>query len=148
LPPLAIRYRDFSEWENRVFKPGEYKKQEKYWCDLYSGEIPLLNLPTDNPRPEVQSYDGIRLHFEIKGEILDSLKTLALKQGVSPYMVLMAVTNILLFRYSGQEDIVLGTITAGRQQLELQKLIGVFINPLATRYNPAPHKTFRAFLRS
>ena len=147
LPSLRIRYRDFSEWENRWFKPGEYKKQEKYWCDLFSGDIPLLNMPTDYPRPEMQSYDGNKLHFEIKGENLECLKALAFKERASLYMVLMTVTNILLFRYSGQEDIVLGTITAGRERFELQALIGVLVNPLAARNYPAPHKTFTGFLK-
>ncbi|NIM17867.1 MAG: hypothetical protein GTO45_38310 [Candidatus Aminicenantes bacterium] len=147
LPELRVRYRDFSEWENRWFKPKEYKKQEKYWCGLFSGGIPLLNMPTDYPRPEIQSFEGSRLHFEIEGEMFQKLKTLALGEGTSLYMVLLAVTNILLFRYTGQEDIVIGTIAAGRVRWELQNLIGVFVNPLPIRNYPANSKTFSEFLK-
>jgi hypothetical protein len=147
LPELRVRYRDFSEWENRWLKSEMYRKQEKYWCELFSGGIPVLNMPTDYPRPEIQSFEGSRLYFEIEGEMFQKIKALALEEGTTFYMVLLAVTNILLFRYTGQEDIVIGTIAAGRVQWELQDLIGVFINPLPLRCCPANHKTFREFLK-
>jgi hypothetical protein len=147
LPELRVRYRDFSEWENRRFKPNEYEKQEKYWCDLFSGGVPLLNMPTDYPRPGIQSFAGSRLHFGIEGEMLQKLKTLALEEGISLFMVLLAVTYILLFRCTGQEDIVIGTIAGGRWRWELQNLIGVFVNPLPIRNYPANAKTFTGFLK-
>lgn len=147
LPELRVRYRDFSEWENRWFKPKEYKEQEKYWCDLFPGAIPLLNMPTDYPRPEIQSFAGGSLQFEIEGEMFRKLKALALEEGTTLYMALLAVTNILLFCCTGQEDIVIGTIAAGRERSELQNLIGVFVNPLPMRNYPANSKTFSEFLK-
>jgi len=147
LPELRVRYRDFSEWENRWLKSETYKKQEKYWCDLFSGGIPLLDMPTDYLRPEIQGLEGSRLHFELEGGMLQKLKALALEEGTTLFMVLLAVTDILLFRYTGQEEIVIGTIAAGRVRWELQDLIGVFINPLPLRCCPANHKTFKEFLK-
>jgi amino acid adenylation domain-containing protein len=147
LPQLKIRYRDFTFWQNRLLKAGEYKKQEAYWLKRFSGEIPLLNMPTDFPRPAVQSFEGSRVHFSIKGETFRAFKSLALKEDASLYMVMLAIYNTLLFRYTGQEDIVIGTITAGRERQELETLPGVFINALAMRNYPTKHKPFEDFLR-
>jgi hypothetical protein len=147
LPELRVRYRDFSEWENRRFKPNEYEKQEKYWCDLFSGGVPILNMPIDYPRPDIQSFVGSSLHFEIEGEMFQKLKTLALEEGISLFMTLLAVTYILLYRYTEQKDIIIGTIAGGRGRWELQNLIGVFVNSLPIRNYPANAKTFTEFLK-
>ncbi|NIM16909.1 MAG: amino acid adenylation domain-containing protein, partial [Candidatus Aminicenantes bacterium] len=146
LSALKIRYKDYSQWQNRLFNTGEYKKKEAYWLELFSGELPVLNMPTDYPRPPMQSFEGRRVCFSIAGETFRSLKSLAAKQKVSIYMLLMAVYNALLFRYTGQEDIVIGTIAAGRQQRELESLFGVFINALTIRNYPEKSKTFKGFL--
>jgi iturin family lipopeptide synthetase A len=149
LPELTVRYRDFSLWQHRVFnrERAEYRKQEAFWLDRFAGEIPVLNMPTDYPRPTMQSFASRKLRFVIEAELFRALKELALKQDASPYMVLLSVCNTLLFRYTDQEDIVIGTITAGRGQGKVQDLIGVFINPLAMRNFPAAYKTFADFLR-
>jgi non-ribosomal peptide synthetase component F len=142
-----IRVRDFSIWQNQLSSTEEYKKKEAYWLDLFSGELPVLDMPIDYPRPPVQDFSGSRVHFSIEGKTFQALKTLALKHNTSMYMVLLAVYYTLLFRYTGQEDIVIGTITAGRERWELEAIIGVFINAIAMRNFPEKSKTFAGFLR-
>jgi amino acid adenylation domain-containing protein len=147
LPGLKIRYRDFSLWQNQLFNTGEYQEKQAYWLDIFSGELPVLEMPTDYPRPPVQSFAGGRVHFAIEGETFQALKNLALKQDASIYMVLLALYYTLLFRYTGQEDIVIGSITAGRERWETEALIGVFINAIALRNYPEKSKTFAGFLK-
>ncbi|UCH93122.1 MAG: amino acid adenylation domain-containing protein [Candidatus Aminicenantes bacterium] len=147
LPRLVIRYRDFSQWERKFFETGAFKQQENYWLRVFSGEIPVLNMPLDYPRPPVQSFESDVVHFNISGKELRSLKTLLVKADVSLYMVLMAIFNTLLFRYTGQEDIVVGSIIAGRKSADLENLVGVFINTLAIRNHPAGDKPFNEFLQ-
>jgi amino acid adenylation domain-containing protein len=148
-PELTVRYRDFSLWQRREFnrERAEYRKQEAFWLDRFGGELPVLNMPVDYPRSTMQRFESRKLGFAIEAELLGVLKEFAVKRGASFYMVLLAVCNTLLFRCTDQEDIVIGTITAGREQEKLQELVGVFINPLAMRNFPAAHKTFGDFLQ-
>ncbi|HLP58597.1 MAG TPA: amino acid adenylation domain-containing protein, partial [Candidatus Deferrimicrobium sp.] len=142
----GARYRDFVEWQNQLPETEAYKRQEAYWLEVFSDEIPVLNMPTDYPRPVIQSFAGKKIRFEIKKEMLAALRNLALSNDVTTYMILLAVYNTLLSRYSGQEDIVIGTISAGRHLREIQNMVGVFINPLALRNFPLKDQTFTAFL--
>jgi amino acid adenylation domain-containing protein len=147
LPELKIRYKDFSQWEQEFFKTGVFREQEKYWLNEFRGEIPVLNMPTDFPRPGKQSFAGGRVPFGIEGETFQALKTLAAKEAASLYMLLMTVYNTVLFRYTGQEDIIVGTITAGREEVDVKDLAGIFINTLAVRNYPGENKTFNQFLK-
>jgi amino acid adenylation domain-containing protein len=147
LPELKIQYKDFSQWEQEFFKTEVFKEQEKYWLNEFTGEIPVLNMPTDFPRPVKQSFAGGRVSFGIEGETFQALKTLATKQAASLYMLFMTVYNTVLFRYTGQEDIIVGTITAGREEVDVKDLAGIFINTLAARNYPGENKTFNEFLK-
>jgi iturin family lipopeptide synthetase A len=147
LPDMKIQYKDYAQWENRRTDAGEYKKKERYWLETFSSDPPPLDIPTDAPRPAVQRFEGSRVHFEIEGEDYRGLKELALKQNASIYMVLLAVLNTQLHRYTGREDIVVGSITAGRERWETEALIGVFINAVALRNSPKPGNTFAEFLK-
>jgi amino acid adenylation domain-containing protein/non-ribosomal peptide synthase protein (TIGR01720 family) len=146
-PGLRIRYRDYSEWQNSLIKGGDIKQQEAYWLKEFVGEIPVLDLPLDFKRPAVQSFAGNYLHFAISKENNQSLEKLALKEEATLHMVLLALLSILFSKLSGQEDIVIGTGTAGRKFPDLQPIMGMFVNTLALRNYPRGQKTFNGFLK-
>ncbi|MCP5048564.1 MAG: AMP-binding protein, partial [bacterium] len=112
----------------------------------FEQEIPELNLPTDFRRPAIQSSEGAGLDFQLSGEDSHALKTAALENGCTLFMVLLAVTNILLSKLSGQEDIVIGTAIAGRRHADLEKIIGMFVNTLAFRNYPGGTKSVKEFI--
>ncbi|MBP2646106.1 MAG: amino acid adenylation domain protein, partial [Firmicutes bacterium] len=147
LPEVRIQYKDFSAWQNSVFKTEAFKKQEEYWLKTFSGEIPVLNLPSDYPRPVVRSFNGNRLSFTVGEEVTAALNKLAGQTGATLYMVLLAAYNVMLAKYSGQEDIVVGSPIAGRAHADLEGIIGMFVNTLAMRNYPEKDKSFREFLQ-
>ncbi len=146
LPPLTIQYKDFSEWQNNQKNTGSIKRAEKYWLDQFRKEIPMLKLPSDYPRPRLQDFAGDSIDFKIGKEETGALKRLENEEGVTLFMVLLAITCVLLSKLSGQEDIVIGVPTLGRRHAELQNIIGMFVGALAIRNYPAKEKTFKAFL--
>lgn len=145
LADVSLRYRDFSEWQNRIIKNGELKKQEEYWLEKYSGEIPVLNLPLDYQRPAIQNFEGAAVSFEVGPELLAKLKKAA-GSGKTVFMELLAAYSILLSMYSGQDDIVIGSTIAGRHHADLQNIIGMFVNTLAIRNKPSGDKTIAQFM--
>jgi len=146
LQPLRVQYKDFSQWQNGEKEKENIKSQEEYWLREFAGEIPVLELPTDYPRPLAQSFAGNRIDFEIAAEETRALNAVALRQGATLFMVLMAINNILLSKLSGQEDIVIGTPIAGRRHADLEKIIGMFVNILLLRNYSAGHRIFGEFL--
>ncbi len=146
LPGLKVQYRDFSQWVNSDKQKAEINKQEEYWLQEFSGEVPVLNLPTDCPRPAKMTFDGNYIYFEIGKEETGKLNAIGQEQGATLYMVLLALYNILLAKLSGQEDIVVGTVSAGRSHADLHQLIGMFVETLVIRNNPEGNKTFKEFL--
>ncbi|MCK4259871.1 MAG: amino acid adenylation domain-containing protein, partial [Halanaerobiales bacterium] len=143
---LKIQYKDYAGWQNLRVKSDELKKQKEYWIHQFSGAIPVLNLPTDYPRPAVQSLEGASLTFRLEQELTRYLHQLARETDSTVFMVLLAGVNILLSKYSGQEEIIIGTPVAGRPHADLQKIIGMFVNTLAMRNYPAGNKTYAEFL--
>jgi amino acid adenylation domain-containing protein len=146
LPPLKLTYKDYVQWQKSSVQRQANKKQEVYWLEAFSGEIPVPDLPTDYPRPSLQSFEGNRIFFEIPGKETALLKQMALKKEITLYMILLSQLAILMSKLSGQEDIVIGTPTAGRGHADLENIIGIFINTLAIRNYPAGEKTFDFFL--
>jgi surfactin family lipopeptide synthetase A len=146
LSPLDIQYKDFSQWTHHDKQKQAVKRQEKYWLDMFDGEIAVLNLPNDNPRPSRLTFNGDMLHFEVEKEYTKKLNLMAREQGVTLYMILFAAYNVLLAKLSGQKEIIVGTVTAGRDHADLQNLIGMFVNTLALRSFPEGNKTFKEFL--
>ena len=146
LPELRIQYRDYALWQNNALESEILEKQQKYWLDVFSGELPVLNMPLDYPRPSIQSYEGDRITFNISKKLADTLEDITLKTGSTIYMVLLCSFNILLNKYTGQEDIIVGSPTAGRPHADLEKLAGMFVNTLALRNYPKGDKTFINFL--
>ncbi|EPR10083.1 condensation domain-containing protein [Ruminiclostridium papyrosolvens] len=146
LPELRIQYKDFSEWQNRLLQSQEIKKQEEYWVKRFEGEIPLLQMPTDYSRPNAKSFEGDRYNFVLGEELTSAVNRLAKESGTTLYMVLMAAYNILLSKYSGQTDIIVGSPIAGRQNADLENIIGMFVNALPMRTLIEYDKSFMEFL--
>jgi acyl transferase domain-containing protein/acyl carrier protein len=146
LSVLHLQYRDFSEWQNRDKEKEEARRREAFWLEEFEGEIPVLNLPADYQRPELQDFKGKVTAFEINIEQLKAIQALARAGEATLYMVLLSIFNILLAKLDGREDIVLGTPTAGRRHPELQPVIGMFANTLALRNYPRGEMRYREFL--
>jgi amino acid adenylation domain-containing protein len=147
LPPLKLCYKDYSEWLNNGWQKKALQEQEAYWLRIYSGEIPVLNLPTDYPRPPVQSFEGDTLRFQIGHQQTLQLKKIALEENVTTYMLMLTIFYVFLAKLSGQEDIIVGTDLEGRPHADLERVIGMFVNTLALRNFPGRNRTFREFLQ-
>ncbi len=146
MPPLKIQYKDFAAWQNNLLETEAIKKQEEYWINRFSGEIPVLNMPTDYARPSVQSFAGDTVLFTAPKDLSSKLNQLASSSEATLYMVLNAAYNILLSKYTCQEDIIVGSSIAGRQHADTQNIVGMFVNVLAMRNYPKAELTFRQFL--
>ncbi len=146
LPELSVQYKDFAVWQHDSLHSEKLNKQEAYWLDLFEGELPQLELPTDYARPAVQSFEGDHLTLQAEKRILEGIKRIAAETGTTLYMVLLAAYNVLLSKYSGKEDIIVGTPTAGRSHADVEGIIGMFVGTLAMRNKPEGHKTFKQFL--
>ncbi|MCP5108402.1 MAG: AMP-binding protein [bacterium] len=146
LPPLKLQYKDYAQWQNSKSQKDSVKRQESFWLEQFSGELPVLYLPTDYDRPSNRSMEGDWFYFEINRADTAALREIALRTGATLYIVLLALYNILVAKLSGQEDIIIGTIAAGRPHADLQKIIGMFVNTLALRNFPSGEKTFDEFL--
>lgn len=146
LPALKIQYKDFAVWQRELFRSGQMGQQEQFWLRQFSSGIPVLQMPTDKPRPAVQSFTGDKLLFELTREQVQSIHSLASATGTTPFMCLLAAFNILLHKYTGQEDIAIGSPIAGRFHNDLDNIVGMFVNTLVLRNRPAKEKTFLQFL--
>ncbi|MCP4216025.1 MAG: AMP-binding protein, partial [bacterium] len=147
LPPLEMQYKDFSEWRNSGKMRKAIEEQEVYWLKRFEEAVPIIDLPRDFARPEIRSFEGGTIEYNVKETETAALKELAREEGATLFMVLLAVFNIFTAKISGQEDIVVGTPVAGRGHADLQSIIGMFVNTLPLRNRPEGHKTIREFLR-
>jgi amino acid adenylation domain-containing protein len=146
LPDLPLQYADFAVWQ-RTWLQGEIlQSQLSYWKKQLEGAPQVLNLPTDHPRPTVPSYRGGCQSIALSKELGEAIEALSRKQGATLFMILLAAFQILLHRYTGQEDIVVGSPIANRNRTEIERLIGFFINTLVLRTNFADHPTFTELL--
>ena len=147
LPELSLQYADYSVWQ-REWMSGEVLDGElAYWSEHLAGAPALLELATDRPRPPVQSSAGARQHTEVPGSLADRLRTFSRREGVTLFMTLLAAFDVLLWRYSGQDDIVVGVPFAGRSKSELEDLIGLFANTLPLRTQLSGSDTFRELVQ-
>ncbi len=146
LLPVKIQYKDFACWEKE--RPSEIDQQgAHYWKKQFSDGVPVLELPTDFSRPPIQSHKGRTLPFTVPANLMKQVYELGQEEQSTLFMTLLAAYNVLLFRYTAQEDIVVGTPVAGRPHADLEETVGVFINILPLRNYPLKHLTFREFLR-
>ncbi|MCU0287485.1 MAG: amino acid adenylation domain-containing protein, partial [Acidobacteria bacterium] len=146
LPSLRIQYKDFAQWQNSPGEIARLHQQQSYWLDEFSGEIPVLEIPTDYPRPISQSFTGDNIDFELTFQETGALNRLALENGATLFMVLTTAINILLSKLCGQEEIIIGIPIAGRRHSDLEKIIGMFVNTLALRNYPMGEQTYLQFL--
>ncbi len=146
LPPLRIQYKDYAVWLEQQLQTASYKQQEQYWLDRFSGELPVLLLPTDYPRPQQRTHNGANQEFVIDAVQTARLLDFAGKRGASLFMLLTAVLKTLLYKYTGQKDIILSAPIAGRTHPDLGGQIGLFVNMLALRTRLEADEPFDALL--
>ncbi|WP_366295641.1 amino acid adenylation domain-containing protein [Paenibacillus sp. AN1007] len=145
LNPLHIQFTDYAIWQQ---EQGEdlREKQKNYWHSQLAGELPVLQLPYDQERPAIQDFRGDQLTIHLSSNLTQKLHETCLQRGVTMYMLLMAAYQIMLHKYTGQEDIIVGTPAAGRGHVDLEPIIGMFVNTLAIRSFPRSDLTFDSFL--
>ncbi|HKY28030.1 MAG TPA: amino acid adenylation domain-containing protein, partial [Pyrinomonadaceae bacterium] len=147
LPELPIQYADFAEWQRELLQGEFLEKQIAYWRKHLEGAPAVIELPTDQPRPQVQTFRGARQTALLSGGLSRQLEELSRSQGVTLFMTLLAAFQVLLHRYSGVEDIVVGSPIANRNRSELEGLIGFFVNILVLRTDCSGNPTFSELLR-
>jgi amino acid adenylation domain-containing protein/non-ribosomal peptide synthase protein (TIGR01720 family) len=147
LPELRIQYRDYAVWQNRMLESEHIGEHQRYWHEKFLGEIPVLNLPTDFPRPAVQTFSGNTIALSFSVEQTEGLRTFSREKGVTLFMTLLATVKVLLYRYTGQEDIIVGTPVAGRNHADLEHQIGFYVNTLALRDQVRGEESFESFLQ-
>ncbi|WP_145052124.1 non-ribosomal peptide synthetase [Paenibacillus xylanexedens] len=145
LPELPIQYADFAVWQRKWIADGILEQQMQYWRQQLQG-VSVLQLPTDYPRPAVQTFEGAAERFTLAPSLLQSLQQLSRREGVTLYMLLLSAWNVLLYRYSQQEDITVGTPIANRNQEATEGLIGFFANTLVMRAHLSDDLRFRELL--
>jgi amino acid adenylation domain-containing protein len=146
LPELPIQYADFALWQREWLSGDVLDSQLAYWKQRLGGELPVLELPTDRPRPPVQTYRGASQSLELSKELTDALKALSQREGVTLFMTLLAAFKVLLYRYTGQEDVIVGSPIANRNWAEIEGLIGFFVNTLVLRSDLSGTPSFRELL--
>ncbi|MDE3103532.1 MAG: amino acid adenylation domain-containing protein [Acidobacteriota bacterium] len=146
LPELSIQYADYAAWQRKVLDGERLTQQLRYWQDQLRGAPALLNLPGDRPRPAQQTYRGGHETIVFPGEVASALRTLALETGTTLFMTMLAGFQLMLSRYSNQEQVVVGTDLANRTTTETERLIGFFINLLALRLDLSGNPTYRELL--
>ncbi|HVB29717.1 MAG TPA: amino acid adenylation domain-containing protein [Terriglobia bacterium] len=146
LPPLDLQYTDFVRWQAVMLASPAGERLWDYWKKQLAGPLPVLNLPTDRPRPPIQMFRGAKHDFTLNDELARRLRALAKAEGATLYMVLLAAFELMLYYHSGQEDILVASPMAGRSRAEFEGLVGFFANPVVLRANLSGNPTFRTFL--
>jgi amino acid adenylation domain-containing protein/FkbM family methyltransferase len=147
LPELSVQYADFAYWQQKWLRGEVLDRQLAYWKQQLSGAPAILELPTDKPRPALPTFNGAFQRFTLANELSESVKALGRREGATLFMTLLAAFQVLLSRYSGQQDIVVGSPVAGRSMTETEQLIGFFVNTLVLRASLAGEPNFREVLR-
>ncbi|MBI3760900.1 MAG: non-ribosomal peptide synthetase, partial [Chloroflexi bacterium] len=146
LPPLPAQYADYAHWQSQMLEAPEAERLWSYWQKQLGGELPALNLPTDRPRPPVQTYHGASHNIALSEGLTARLRALAKAEGTTLYVLLLAAFKALLHRYTAQDDILIGSPLAGRSRAELSRIVGYFINPVVLRSHLSGDPTFKTFL--
>ncbi|HEU4883963.1 MAG TPA: condensation domain-containing protein, partial [Longimicrobium sp.] len=147
LPPLPVQYADFAVWQRGWLQGEVLRRHLDWWREQLGGAPPALELPTDRPRPAVASSRGASLMFRLPADVTGGLRSLARREGATLYMMTHAALDLLLSRWSGQEDLVVGSPTAGRTQVGTEGLIGFFVNTLALHIDLSGDPSFRELVR-
>lgn len=148
LPELRIQYKDYAEWEQSSVNQRRIKKQETYWLEKLQGQLPILNLPTDKPRPVVLKNSGDIEKIEFDKKLFFALKKLANKQNTTVYVLLYTIFSIFINKITGQKDMLIGTPVANRKNSDTQNLVGVFLNNLVIRTEISKNEKFIELLNA
>jgi amino acid adenylation domain-containing protein len=146
LPQLPVQYADYSVWQREWLQGEVLERQLDYWRRQLGGSLPVLDLPTDRPRPPAQTFVGARQDFLLSPALTTAIHRLERQEGATLFMVLLAAFNTLLYRYTGQNDLIVGSPIAGRTRVEVEPLIGFFVNTLALRTDLGGNPSFRELL--
>jgi amino acid adenylation domain-containing protein len=133
MEPLSIQYKDYSAWHNAYLKSPQIESHKAYWLERFNGEIPILHLYSDNARPEISTYKGKTIYRTLDQGSSDRLKQYTQNQGGTLFITLQTILTIFLHKYTGQEDIVIGSPIAGREHPDLDGQVGFYVNTLALR---------------
>lgn len=147
LKPLEIQYKDYAHWQKLQMESASAEREKKYWLSVLSGDLPVLNLPTYQPRPPVQTYRGSVIDTELPGELTLQLKEISVSADTTLFTSLIAILNVLVYQYTGQQDIIFGTSHAGRNHAQLEKQVGLYIDTLVLRHRLEPAASFQDFLK-
>jgi surfactin family lipopeptide synthetase A len=146
LPGLPFQYGDFALWQRQHMQGDEARRRIEYWRQQLGGNLPVLQLPTDRSRTGAESFRGSMQAFVLTRDLSDGLRLLSQRHGVTLFMTLLAALDTLLYRYSSQEDILVGSITAGRNRSGTEKLLGFFLNTVILRTNLSGDPSFSELL--
>ncbi len=146
LPRVSFDFSDFVRWQNEMLESPYGEKLWSYWQERLSGELPVLNLPTDRPHPPQQTFVGHSQHFQVSRTVTQRVKDLGRTQNATSYMTLLAAFQMLLHRYSGQDDIIIGSPVIARSHPQMAKIVGHFVNPLPMRADFSSDPTVAEFL--
>ncbi|MBE9209293.1 condensation protein [Nostoc sp. LEGE 06077] len=146
LPELQIQYADFAVWQHQYLQGEKLETLLNYWQQKLSGQLPILELPIDMPRPKLQTFNGARQCLVLSKPFSEQLKGLYQREGITLFMILIAAFKTLLYWYTGQAEIIIGTDIANRNQMETKELIGFFVNQLVLRTNLSGNPSFRELL--
>lgn len=147
LPALLIQYADFAHWQRQWLQGEVLETQLAYWKAQLVGAPPLLEVPTDHPRPAVQTFRGAHQSVVLPATLTEGFKVLSRQEGATLFMTLLAAFKVLLFRYTSQDDLIVGTPVANRNRLEIEGLIGFFVNTLVLRTDLSGNPSFRELVR-
>ena len=142
LDELKLTYKDFAVWENSSMASGGFEASQEFWVNQFLDEVPVLNLPTNYPRPSVKTYTGAKVYSSIDSKKINEVAEIL---GITPYMLLLSVYYILLKKYTMQDDIIVGSPIVGRDNLDTYNIIGMFVNTLALRTSIDSKKSFKEF---
>ncbi|MFV1966025.1 MAG: amino acid adenylation domain-containing protein, partial [Pirellulaceae bacterium] len=146
LPAPRFSYAEFVNWQSEMLNHSEGDAHWDYWRKQLRGDLPLLNLPTDRPRPPVQTDHGASLPFALPQTLTERLRCCARHEGATLYTILLAAFQVLLHRHTGQDDILVGSPAGGRNRAEFKDLVGFFVNPIVLRADLSGDPTFRDYL--
>ena len=147
LPPLEIEFTDYVHWEAELLAGEEGGRLKQYWQKQLGGDLPVLDLPLDKPRSPEQTFSGDTVSYQIDAKLTNQVRELSQSEGATLYVTLLAAFQTLLHRYTGQEDLLVGSVLAGRDRPELSGLVGYLLNPVAMRADFSDDPNFSSFLR-
>jgi amino acid adenylation domain-containing protein len=148
LPNLRIQYKDYSNWQLEQLNTQAFKSHRRYWMEIFSGNLPVLTLPSSRKRPRLKTYNGAGFQTYLDKDTTQRLKQYTKENGGSLFMGILASWNVLMYHYTAEEDIIIGTPVAGREHADLEDQIGFYVNTLALRNKLNPTESFDAFYQA